>query len=109
MSEITAPNGQAPQGDRFRMGVRGGRTGQAWQYIWDRLDRPTYRDGTELAREAATAFDLKETSILTHLRLALREGYLASENRDVLVPVTKNGVTSDCRRVRTFYRIGHRG
>jgi hypothetical protein len=109
MTETTArPNGAAPEGDRFRMGARGGRTGQAWQYVWDRLDRVEYRDGVELAHEAADHYGLKYTSVASHLRLAVREGYLATENREVTVPVVKHGVEKLGSRVRTFYRIGPR-
>jgi hypothetical protein len=102
------PNGPAPKGDRFRMGARGGATAKAWQYFWDRLDRSEFRDGTELARAAAEAFHLKDTSVISHLRLAVREGWLDTENRWVQVPVIWNGQQQMRRRIRTFYRVGHR-
>lgn len=90
------------------MGARGGDTARAWQYVWSRLDRQEYRDGTELAREAAAAFSLKPTSVISHLRLAVREGWLETDNRWVEVPVVWAGVESLRRRKRTFYRIGRR-
>lgn len=102
------PNGAAPAGDKFRMGARGGATSQAWQYIWDRLDRTEFRDGTELAREAADECSIKDTSIISHLRLAVRERWLETCNREVVVPVVRNGQTHHYKRMRTFYRIGRR-
>ena len=102
------PNGPAPEGDRFRMGARGGVTAQAWQYFWDRLDRHEFQDGTELAREAAERFGIKDTSVISHLRLAVREGWLDTENRWVEVPVMWAGQETMRRRRRTFYRIGAR-
>lgn len=105
---MTQPNGPAPEGDRFHIGARGGRTGQAWQHVWDHLDRTEYRDGIELAREAAAAFGLKEISVSAHLRLAVREGWLQTENRWVDVTYVKAGKEITGRRLRTFYRIGSR-
>lgn len=90
------------------MGARGGITAQAWQYFWDRLDRNEFRDGTQLAREAAEHFGLKDTSVISHLRLAAREGWLDTENRWVEVPVLWQGQERMRRRLRTFYRIGQR-
>lgn len=102
------PNGTAPEGDAFRMGSRGGRTGQAWQHVWNHLSATDYQDGTLLAERAGEACGVKANSVTAHLRLAVREGWLATENRFVDVPVTKGGVTRICKRKRTFYRIGSR-
>lgn len=102
------PNGKAPEGDRFRMGARGGATAAAWQHIWNQLDQNEFRDGTELAREAATQFRIQDKSVISHLRLAVREGWLDTENRWVTVPVHWKGKELFRRRMRTFYRIGCR-
>lgn len=108
MTTDTLPNGPAPAGDLFHMGARGGKTGQAWQYVWDRLDSADFRDGTELAREAAAAVGIKDISVLAHLRLAVREQWLETDNRFVPVEVTRHGTTFRANRLRTFYRIGAR-
>lgn len=103
------PNGPAPAGDAFRMGARHGKTAQAWQLVWDRLSETEYLDGIELAQTAAEAVGIKDISVMAHMRLAAREGYLETENRIVTVPVCKFGQRYEAGRKRTFYRIGPKG
>ena len=103
------PHGPAPEGDSFRMGARHGKTAEAWQLVWDRLNATEFQDGIELARDAAAEVGIKDISVMAHMRLAVREGYLETENRMVTVEVCKFGHRYPAARRRTFYRIGPKG
>lgn len=99
------PNGTAPSSARYRVGAKGGDVARAWQYIWDRLDRTEYRDGTALSEEAGRIFHLKPISIQSHLHRMASEGVLETEVRPAATRVTRGGKTHDATRKRTHFRI----
>lgn len=60
----THPNGIAPvTSGNYKLGAKGGRMGNAWQYVWDRLDKNDWKGGLELSKEAAEAFKLKPVTV----------------------------------------------
>lgn len=61
------PNGTAPSAVAGNKGNKGGRVAQAWQYVWDNLSATEWTGGQEIAARAAARFDLKPTSVLTHI------------------------------------------
>jgi Mn-dependent DtxR family transcriptional regulator len=101
----TMPNGMAPAGDRYKIGAKGGKVGQAWQYVWDRLAIDTYEDGVALAEEAAQAVGIQPVSVISHLHRMAQEGYVEAEVRLVETTVRKFGREYPAKRRRTHYRI----
>lgn len=99
------PNGTAPSSTRYKVGAKGGDVARAWQYIWDRLDRTEYRDGTQLSEQAGRIFHLKPISIQSHLHRMASEGVLETEIRPADTTVTRGGKTHAATRKRTHFRI----
>jgi hypothetical protein len=109
MTVSTHPNGTAPAGTRYKLGGKGGKVAQAWQYVWDRLTTE-WQDGKELAAEAADTFQIAEISVLAHLHRMAAEGLVDHEKRDVIVEVTRTSKagkvsTFPAQRTRTHYRL----
>jgi len=102
----THPNGIAPV-DRgtYRLGGKGGRMAQAWQYVWDRLDRDRWYGSMELSRDAAQAFGLKPVSVSEMLGKMRAAGVI--EQTMIVAPTryTRKGKTFDAARARVHYRI----
>lgn len=73
---MNAMNGQAPPGEKFRMGGKGGKGAAAWQYVWDRLSTEEFRDGKELWEEAAERYGLKPISVRATVFRMAHEGIL---------------------------------
>jgi len=99
------PNGVAPTGTRYKIGAKGGKVGQAWQLIWDRLDHERYQDATELANDAAEVTGIKQVSIMSHLHRMAAEGLLDSTVQYADVMVTKNGKTYSATRKRSHVKL----
>ena len=105
MTTQTRPNGQAPAGDKYKIGAKGGKVGQAWQRVWDGLAADEYRDGVALAEEAAAQVGIQAVSVISHLHRMAQEGYLDTEVRPVTTIVRKFGKEYAAKRRRTHYRI----
>lgn len=105
MTTRIMPNGPAPTGGRYRFGAKGGRMADAWQFIWDRLDADEYRDGVQLAEQAAVTFRVLPVSIISHLHRMAKEGHLETDLRPVDTMVLRGGREFPSRRKRTHYRI----
>ena len=101
----TRPKGIAPSSSRYRVGGKGGRVAQAWQFVWDHLDRDNFQDGTVLAGLAAKKYDLKPDSVTAHLYRMAEEGILDHELRQVPTEVFRAGQTMQATRARRHYRI----
>ena len=99
------PNGQAPDGVRYKLGAKGGKVAQAWQYVWDRLNTTDWQDSNALADEAGKKFKILPDSVLAHLHRMRKEGFLEHEIRSVATEVTRGGRTFTASRKRTHYRI----
>ena len=108
MDAIALPNGKAPAGDKYKIGAKGGKVGQAWQYVWDRLSREDYADGVALAVEAAEKVGIQPVSVISHLHRMAHEGYLDTDVRPVDTKVQKFGKEYVAKRNRTHYRIAER-
>lgn len=109
MKATKHPNGTAPAGTRYKLGGKGGKVAQAWQYVWDRLTTE-FQDGKELAAEAAEAHGIAEISVLAHLHRMAAEGIVDHEKRKVIVDVTRTSKagkisTFPAERTRTHYRL----
>lgn len=88
------------------MGAKGGRTANAWQWVWDRLSREEWQDGHDLAEQAAGVWKLKPVSVEGVLHRMAKEGYLERMPKSVPVVVTgKGGKQINGHRNRTHYRI----
>lgn len=108
MNAITQPNGPAPAVSRkgFRLGAKGGKVSQAWQFVWDRLDTKDYRDAGTLSREAAEKFGLKPDSVRACLYMARTHGLLESiKTRGDAVTTERGGQPFIVRPQVTHYRI----
>lgn len=112
MKMETMPNGVAPtraligRGDAsFQLGAKGGRTAQAWQYVWDRLDREQWRYGLDLAEEAAKKFDLKLTSVTELLSRMRSSGVLEQKMLPIPTTYVRYGKKFVAQRKRVHYRI----
>lgn len=112
MTKEAHPNGTAPmrslganRGGSFRLGAKGGRGADAWQYIWDRLDRDEWRFGLDLAKEAAEKFNLKPVSVIEMLSRMRASGVI--EQKKLPVPTTyhRGGEDIVMQRPRVHYRI----
>lgn len=101
----TMPNGQAPAGTKYAIGAKGGKVGQAWQLVWDRLSRDEYADAVELAAEVAESVGIKPISLRSHIHRMVHEGLIESTTRYADTTVTKGGKTYAARRKRTWVRI----
>lgn len=94
------PNGDAPttspganRGGTFRMGAKGGRTAQAWQWIWDQLSTTDWTYGDTLADRASQQFDLGKLTVVELLARMRKAGHLEQK----MIPV------------QTFYARGEKG
>jgi hypothetical protein len=101
----TRPNGIAPSSARFRLGGKGGRVAQAWQFVWDRLDHENFQDGTVLAALAAQKYDLKPDSVTAYMYRMAEEGILDHRLEQVQTEVFRAGKTMQATRARRHYRI----
>jgi hypothetical protein len=109
MKVIERPNGIAPIPDgSYRFGAKGGRMAQAWQYVWDRLDRTHWRNGQELADQAAEAFDVKRASVAEMLSRMRGAGVLEQELIPVDTTYRRGGGSYVANRPRVHYRIAGR-
>lgn len=105
------PNGVAPTGltlhggRKISLGGKGGRLAQAWQHVWDQLDRKTWTSSSALAEEAAEKFDLKPVSVTEMLCRMRATGVL--EQKMVILPTTyhRGGKDIIMNRPRVHYRI----
>lgn len=110
---MTHPNGTAPaSGPRgTRLGVRGGKVGQGWQMIWDRLNRHTWLEGQTAAEEVAHSLDIQPTSMIALLHRMAAEGILERTLKPVDTEVFKktkrhpDGKLFPAKRNRAHYRI----
>jgi hypothetical protein len=112
----TLPNGVAPMpnlvigGRPYRVGAKGGRVAQAWQWMWDNMSPTEYTEGRELAERAAARFDLMQSSLLTHLSRMVRDGKIEVDYRYMPFQARRlkaNGEMSTftTRQKCAFYRI----
>jgi hypothetical protein len=105
MAVIKRPNGVAPiPSGTYHFGAKGGRMAQAWQYVWDRLDHTTFKNGQELADLAAKEFGVKRASVAEMLSRMRSTGVLEQE----LIPVPTiyaRGAGYTANRPRVHYRI----
>lgn len=101
----TRPNGIAPSTSRYRVGAKGGKVAQAWQFVWDRLNHTDFQDGTMLAQEAAAKYEIKPASVMAHMYRLADEGILEHELRQVPTEVVRAGQTMQATRARRHYRI----
>jgi len=101
----TMPNGAAPTGHSYKIGAKGGKVGQAWQMIWDRLDHETYQDARELAEWAGDKTGVKAVSIMSHIHRMAADGILDTRVSYSDVTVHKFGREYPSRRKRTHIRI----
>lgn len=101
----TMPNGAAPTGNKYRIGAKGGKVGQAWQMIWNRLDRETYQDARALAEWAGDETGVKPVSIMSHIHRMAADGILDTRVIYSDVMVHKFGKEYPSRRKRTHIRI----
>lgn len=108
MTNMTMPNGVAPAGDRYKIGAKGGKVAQAWQYVWDRLDAVEYKDAVALADEAAKAAGVMRVSVMSHLHRMAQEGVLDTRTLYGDTTVTKGGKTYAARRKRMHVRLPDR-
>ncbi len=103
------PNGIAPlPAGNYRFGAKGGRMAQAWQFVWDRLDRATWVSGQELADKAAAAFDLKPVSVTEMLSRMRGTGVLEQKMVPLLTEYLRYGKPYVAYRPRVHYRIAAR-
>jgi hypothetical protein len=102
----TRPNGDAPTDTgAYKLGAKGGKMAQAWQYVWDRLDRRTWADGMQISREAAEAYGLKPVSISEMLCRMRASGVIEQEMINAPTPYHRKGVDFISNRRRVHYRI----
>jgi hypothetical protein len=101
----TMPNGAAPTGTSYNIGAKGGKVGQAWQMIWDRLDHDTYTDARDLADWAADKVGIRSVSLMSHIHRMAKEGVLDSTTAYADVTVHKFGREYASRRKRTHIRL----
>lgn len=112
----THPNGIAPirtkgpnPSGSFRMGAKGGRMAQAWQYIWDRLSAVDFKPASALAQEAAQAFDLKPVSVTEMLCRMRSTGVLEQSMIPVKTTYQRgSGKPYTAMRPSVHYRIATR-
>lgn len=112
MMTETRPNGTAPmrslganKGGSFRLGAKGGRSADAWQYIWDRLDRTEWRYGMDLATEAAERFNLKLVSVVEMLSRMRASGVIEQTKLPIPTTYHRGGKDIVMQRPRVHYRI----
>lgn len=111
MNATLHPNGAAPttspganRGGTFRMGAKGGRTAQAWQWIWDQLTTTDWTYGDDLAIRAADRYDLGKPTVVELLARMRKAGNL--EQKLIPVPtVYARGKGFTANRPRVHYRI----
>ena len=109
MDIITHPNGIAPvSSGQYQLGAKGGRMAQAWQHIWDQLDREDWKGSLELAEEAAAKFNLKKVSVSEMLCRMRASGVI--EQRMIAKPTTyvRKDKPFTANRPRVHYRIAAR-
>lgn len=106
MKTTLHPNGIAPIPEGYRNnGAKGGKVAQAWQHVWDRLSRTEYRDGVQLAEEAARALDIQAASVRAVIHRAAQAGLLAAEKGHTGLTRHRGTSTHPVKQARTFYRI----
>ena len=112
METSTRPNGDAPttspganRGGTFRLGAKGGKGADAWQYVWDRLDRTDWKRGDLLAQEAAQEFGLKLTSVVELLSRMRAQGNLDQKMIPIETTYLRYGKPYTANRPRVHYRI----
>lgn len=105
MKTARRPNGVAPSTSRYAVGAKGGHVARAWQWIWDRLDHTTFKEGQALADEAARVFHILPISIMSHLHRMAKEGVLQTEVRPTETTVKRAGKEHTATRKRTYFRI----
>jgi len=108
MTTTALPNGTAPAGDKYKIGAKGGKVGQAWQHVWNELSATEYQDGVALAEQAAKEVGIRPVSVISHLHRMAHEGYLEVEVRQVDTTVRKGGKEYPAKRRRSHYRIAQR-
>lgn len=109
---IEHPNGIAPtvspgqnKAGTFRLGAKGGKGAQAWQYVWDHLSTTEWISGTDLAQEAADKFGLKLTSMVELLSRMRTVGALDQNMLPIVTTYRRDGGEYTARRPRVHYRI----
>ena len=113
MTATRHPNGQAPvtvagpvTGRTFQLGAKGGRTAQAWEWIWDQLSRTEWSYGSGLAEEAAQRFDVKPISITVLLGRMHTAGFLERTTKPIETTYRRGaGPGYIAKRNRAHYRI----
>jgi hypothetical protein len=106
MTITTRPNGIAPiDVGAYRIGGKGGRMAQAWQSVWDKLDKHTWHDGMQLANEAAAAHDLKPVSVREFLCRMRAAGVIEQKMIEAPTVYVRKGVEFTASRPRVHYRI----
>lgn len=103
------PNGIVPSTRKRRVGVRGGVTAQALQWVWDRLSRTEFRDAMALADEAAREFNIKSVSVRSYVYELVAEGHLLRKDVHRPVQVLRHGKRFESRRKFANHRISAHG
>jgi hypothetical protein len=100
------PNGDAPlDAGTYKLGAKGGRMAQAWQYVWDHLSRTEWTDGMKISHKAADAHDLKPVSISEMLCRMRAAGVIEQEMIPAPTDYNRKGVHFTANRKRVHYRI----
>jgi hypothetical protein len=106
MTVTTHPNGIAPTASgNYRLGAKGGRMAQAWQYIWDRLSRTDWKGSMELAQDAAEQFNLKPITVSEMLCRMRASGVIEQTRKPVETHYVRKGKPYTSYRPRVHYRI----
>lgn len=101
----TQGNGIAPSVGRYKVGAKGGRVALAFQEVWDSLSRTEFRDAVLLAEKIAPKHRIKPISLMTHMAMIAKEGFLETEVRKIATDVERGGRTFTASRRHTHYRI----
>lgn len=101
------PNGPAPAALAGNKGNKGGRVAQAWQYVWDNLDREQWTGGQDIAARAAARYGLKATSVLTHIIRMAGEGHIEVDYKKAPRPVHRTVTLKDGTKRDTTYMANH--
>lgn len=104
--DTTHPNGIAPvNAGTYKLGAKGGRMAQAWQFIWDQLNTSDYKGGLELATEAAAKFNLKKVSVSEMLCRMRAAGVIEQKITDAPTTYIRQNKEYTALRPRVHYRI----
>jgi hypothetical protein len=101
----TQGNGIAPSVGRYKVGAKGGRVALAFQEVWDNLSRTEFRDVVVLAEKIASKHQIKPISLMTHMAMIAKEGFLETQVRQIPTEVERAGRTFTASRRHTHYRI----